>query len=104
MLVLQIESQLLRKMRGGREKSELQLSGQLKRVLELAADESRRTQRLFNHASYIGTEHLLLGLLSEKDCTAAKMLQALGLDLEKGRDAVIEYLLAQHKEDETKAV
>ena len=58
-----------------------------KRVLELAADESRR----FRH-NYIGTEHLLLALLREKDGVAATVLQRLGFNLEEVRAQVMEYL------------
>jgi len=49
-----------------------------KRVIELAVDEARR----LNH-SYIGTEHLLLGLLREHEGTAASVLESFGITLEK---------------------
>jgi len=58
-----------------------------KRVLELAADEARRM-----HHNYIGTEHLLLALLREKDGRAAKVLQAFGLSLEVLRGEGMQYL------------
>ncbi len=54
-----------------------------KRVLMFAQDESRR----LNH-DYIGTEHLLLGLVREEKGTAAKILSSMGVDLTKARDAV----------------
>ena len=54
-----------------------------KRVLALAQDEAIR----FNH-NYIGTEHLLLGLLRDGDSVAARALQTLGAELEKAREAV----------------
>ncbi|MGM9570747.1 MAG: ATP-dependent Clp protease ATP-binding subunit [bacterium] len=54
-----------------------------KRVLELALSEAQA----LGH-NYIGTEHILLGLLRERDGVAAKALQALGVDLEKVRQAV----------------
>ncbi len=54
-----------------------------KRVLALAQDEAIR----FNH-NYIGTEHLLLGLLREQEGVAARALQTLGAELEKARQAV----------------
>ncbi|HEX9995757.1 MAG TPA: Clp protease N-terminal domain-containing protein [Abditibacterium sp.] len=63
------------------------LTPKAKRVLELAADESRR----FRH-NYIGTEHLLLALLREKDGLAATVLQRLGFNLEEVRAQVMEYL------------
>jgi ATP-dependent Clp protease ATP-binding subunit ClpA len=55
-----------------------------KRVLALAQDEAIR----FNH-NYIGTEHLLLGLLREEEGVAARALQTLGAELEKARQAVV---------------
>ena len=54
-----------------------------KRVLMFAHDESRR----LNH-DYIGTEHLLLGLVRAKKGSAAKMLAGMGVDPAKVRDAV----------------
>ena len=53
-----------------------------RRVLTLAQDEAQR----FNH-DYIGTEHLLLGLVREEDGTAARVLQNLRIDLAKVRTA-----------------
>lgn len=58
-----------------------------KRVLELAADEARRMRH-----NYIGTEHLLLAMLREKDGMAASVLRGLGLDLETTRAQVTTYL------------
>ena len=54
-----------------------------RRVLTLAQEESLR----FNH-NYIGTEHLLLGLVRESEGVAAKVLANLGVDLKKVRSAV----------------
>ncbi|HEV8516475.1 MAG TPA: Clp protease N-terminal domain-containing protein, partial [Candidatus Limnocylindrales bacterium] len=59
------------------------------RVLTLAQDEAQR----FNH-NYIGTEHLLLGLIRETDGTAARALQNLGVELDKVRDEVMRLLAA----------
>src|SRR5690348_14543064 len=53
------------------------------RVLSLAQEEAQR----FNH-NYIGTEHLLLGLVREGDGVAAKVLNNLGVELSKVRSAV----------------
>ena len=50
--------------------------------LSLAQEEAQR----FNH-NYIGTEHLLLGLVRMDDCTAAKVLRNLGVELNKVRSA-----------------
>ncbi len=54
-----------------------------RRVLTLAQEEALR----FNH-NYIGTEHLLLGLVREGDGVAAKVLANLGVELNKVRSAV----------------
>jgi len=54
-----------------------------KRVLELAFDEARR----LGH-TYIGTEHLLLGLIREGEGVAAQVLYNLGADLDKVRAQV----------------
>ncbi len=54
-----------------------------RRVLTLAQEEAQR----FNH-NYIGTEHLLLGLVREGDGIAAKVLANLGVELSKVRSAV----------------
>jgi ATP-dependent Clp protease ATP-binding subunit ClpA len=54
-----------------------------KRVLALAQDEAIR----FNH-NYIGTEHLLLGLIREGEGVAARVLDSLGVDLSQVRRAV----------------
>src|SRR4028119_21513 len=67
--------------------TEPKLTPKAKRVLELAADEARRMKH-----NYIGTEHLLLALLREKDGLAATVLRKLGLNLDKARKQVEEYL------------
>src|SRR5919204_129093 len=54
-----------------------------KRVLALAQDEAIR----FNH-NYIGTEHLLLGLVREGEGVAAQVLRSLGVELNRVRSAV----------------
>ena len=56
------------------------LTPRAKKVLELAVDEGRR----LNH-HYIGTEHLLLGLVREGEGIAAGVLESLGVNLEKVR-------------------
>ena len=59
---------------------EIGLTTKAKRVIELAVDEARG----FGH-SYIGTEHLLIGLLREGEGIAAGVLESLGINLEKVR-------------------
>src|SRR5216684_9281748 len=54
-----------------------------KKVLALAQEEAETS-----HHSYIGTEHVLLGLLREGDGIAAKVLNNLGVEIEKVRPAV----------------
>jgi len=58
-------------------------SERARRVLSLAQEEAQR----FNH-NYIGTEHILLGLVRETDGLAAKSLASLGVELSKVRSAV----------------
>lgn len=58
-------------------------SERARRVLSLAQEEAQR----FNH-NYIGTEHVLLGLVRETDGVAAKVLVSLGVELPKVRSAV----------------
>ena len=60
--------------------SEIGLTPRAKKVVELAVDEARR----LNH-SYIGTEHLLLGLVREGEGIAAGVLESLGVNLERVR-------------------
>lgn len=65
--------------RGGRPNTnEVGLTPRAKKVIELAVDEARR----LNH-SYIGTEHLLLGLLREREGSAAGVLESLGVTLDR---------------------
>ena len=59
---------------------EIGLTPRAKKVVELAVDEARR----MNH-TYIGTEHLLIGLLREGEGVAAGVMESLGINLEKVR-------------------
>ena len=56
------------------------LTPRAKRVIELAIDEARQLSH-----NYIGTEHLLLGLLREGEGVAAGVLDSLGITLERAR-------------------
>jgi ATP-dependent Clp protease ATP-binding subunit ClpC len=58
-----------------------------RRVVVLAQEEARR----LNH-NYIGTEHILLGLLSEGEGVAAKALEELGIGLDAIRQQVVEII------------
>jgi ATP-dependent Clp protease ATP-binding subunit ClpC len=68
---------------------EVAFTPRAKKVLELALDEARR----LGH-NYIGTEHLLLGLIREGEGVAARVLEAMGADLERVRSQVV-YLLGE---------
>ena len=77
--------------RGGQRKSRRmndrdrfeQFTRRARKVLQLAQEEAQR----FQH-SYIGTEHLLLGLIREGEGLAAETLRSFNVDLEKVRKAV----------------
>ncbi|MCZ6655139.1 MAG: AAA family ATPase, partial [Planctomycetota bacterium] len=58
-----------------------------KKVIEYAIEEARN----LNH-NYVGTEHLLLGLLREQDGVAAQVLMNLGLKLDEVREEVLNLL------------
>jgi ATP-dependent Clp protease ATP-binding subunit ClpC len=66
-----------------------------KKVIEYAIEEARN----LNH-NYVGTEHLLLGLLREHDGVAAQVLMNLGLKLEDVREEVLNLLGAGADEGE----
>ena len=63
------------------------LTPRAKRVIELAIDEARQ----MGH-NYIGTEHLLLGLLREGEGVAAGVLESLGITLERARAETVHTL------------
>jgi len=69
-----------------------------KRVIEYAIEEARN----LNH-NYVGTEHLLLGLLREQDGVAAQVLMNLGLRLEDVREEVLNLLGAGVESEESAA-
>jgi ATP-dependent Clp protease ATP-binding subunit ClpC len=67
-----------------------------KKVIEYAIEEARN----LNH-NYVGTEHLLLGLLREHDGVAAQVLMNLGLKLEEVREEVLNLLGAGVEAEES---
>jgi ATP-dependent Clp protease ATP-binding subunit ClpC len=69
-----------------------------KKVIEYAIEEARN----LNH-NYVGTEHLLLGLLREHEGVAAQVLMNLGLKLEEVREEVLNLLGAGVEPEETNA-
>ena len=64
---------------------DISLTPRAKRVIELSIEEARR----LGH-NYIGTEHLLLGLVREGEGIAAGVLESLGVNLEKVRAQVVQ--------------
>jgi len=57
------------------------------RVYEIAAEEAQNLKH-----NYVGTEHILLGLLQETDGVAAKVLRNLDVDIEKVRQEILQIL------------
>jgi len=66
---------------------EIPFTPRAKRVLELAIEEAR----LLGH-NYVGTEHLLLGLIREGEGVAAQVLAELGVDRKRVREEVLKLL------------
>jgi ATP-dependent Clp protease ATP-binding subunit ClpC len=66
---------------------EIPFTPRAKRVLELSVEEAR----LFGH-NYVGTEHLLLGLIREGEGVAARVLMELGADRKRVREETLKLL------------
>ncbi|MGC4045621.1 MAG: Clp protease N-terminal domain-containing protein [Armatimonas sp.] len=62
---------------------DMQLTPRAKRVIDLAYEEARELRN-----NYIGTEHLLLGLIREGEGVAGRVLSRLGIELERARQEV----------------
>jgi ATP-dependent Clp protease ATP-binding subunit ClpC len=62
---------------------DVDLAPRAKRAIEFAVDEARRL-----NSSYIGVEHLLLGLLRESEGVACSVLESFGITLERAREEV----------------
>jgi Clp amino terminal domain, pathogenicity island component/ClpX C4-type zinc finger len=71
---------------------EIRLTPRAKKVVELAVDEARRL-----HHHFLGTEHLLLGLLREGQGIGAGVLESFGLSLQEVRAHIIQVLKEQRK-------
>ena len=70
-----------------------------KKVLELSLREALQ----LGH-NYIGTEHILLGLIHEGDGVAAQVLVGLGVELDRTRQLVIQILTGRYREETASAV
>ncbi len=79
----EIERQVVRG--DGRLGQDMQLTPRAKRIIDLAYDEARQLNN-----NYIGTEHLLLGLIREAEGLAGRILIKLGVDLEHTRNVVMQ--------------
>ncbi len=80
----------------GRLGRDLRLARHAKRAIRLAHDEARRLNN-----NYLGTEHLLLGLIAESDGLAGRVLRQSGASLEKARREFVrlqESSSAQHRD------
>jgi ATP-dependent Clp protease ATP-binding subunit ClpC len=75
---------------------QLPFTPRAKKVLELASEEATNLRH-----NYIGTEHLLLGLIRENEGVAAQVLMNLGLKLEEVREEVLELLGADMSNSES---
>jgi len=77
-------------------------TARVKKVIALAQKEARAL-----HHAYVGTEHLLLGLLREGDGVTAKVLRALEVDLERTRTEILRELdpnfQAERRDEQTTA-
>jgi ATP-dependent Clp protease ATP-binding subunit ClpC len=89
----EVEKQLPRG--DARPSQDMTLTPRAKRVIDLAYDEARNLNN-----NYIGTEHLLLGLIREGDGLAGRVLAKLGVELEKARREVMSL---QDNDTQTKA-
>jgi ATP-dependent Clp protease ATP-binding subunit ClpC len=89
----EVEKQLPRG--DARPTQDMTLTPRAKRVIDLAYDEARNLNN-----NYIGTEHLLLGLIREGDGLAGRVLAKLGVELEKARHEV---MALQDTETQTKS-
>ena len=78
----EVEKQLPRG--DARPSQDMSLTPRAKRVIDLAYDEARNLNN-----NYIGTEHLLLGLIREGDGLAGRVLSKLGVELDRGRREVM---------------
>jgi ATP-dependent Clp protease ATP-binding subunit ClpC len=77
---------------------QLPFTPRAKKVLELSMEEASQLSH-----NYIGTEHLLLGLIRENEGIAAQVMMNLGVKLEEVREEVLEFLGASDSNHEEEA-
>ena len=85
-----VRQEVEKEVRGGGEgkvSGNIPYTPRVKKVLSLAAKEAKA----LNH-TYVGTEHILLGLLREGDGVAAKVLKNLDIDIEQCRQEILKEL------------
>ena len=91
-----------------------EISGEGEKTEVSAADMTPRTKKIIESSAYqamrlgqnyIGTEHLLLGLLSESDCVAVRILSAQGVNLNEFANDLIAYIrgVDENKGEDIKA-
>ncbi len=80
----------------GRLGQDMQLTPRAKRVIDLAYDEARQL-----NDNYIGTEHLLLGLIAEGEGLAGKILLKMGVELERTRREIVQLRKDKHSEGDS---
>ena len=73
---------------------DLPYTSRAKKVLELSMSEARALKH-----SYVGTEHLLLGLINEERGIAAQVLRSMGLTADKVRPEILRLLHAEARDD-----
>jgi ATP-dependent Clp protease ATP-binding subunit ClpC len=83
----EIERQIGSRGYGRLNNNDVTLDPRMKRVLDFAYDEARQS-----NTNYIGTEHLLLGIIREGDGVAFRTLAKLGVDIVSARREVVSYL------------
>ena len=94
-----VRQEVEKEVRGGNEQKvsgNIPYTPRVKKVLALAAKEAKA----LNH-TYVGTEHILLGLLREGDGVAAKVLKNLDVDIEQCRQEILRELDPQFQQPES---
>ena len=82
-----VEKQVGAGAEGGKTAGAIPYTPRVKKVLALAGKEAKTLSH-----SYVGTEHILLGLLREGEGVAARVLKSLGLDIERARNEILKEL------------